>query len=506
MGRKKIQISRIGDERNRQVTFTKRKFGLMKKAYELSILCDCEIALIIFNSANKLFQYASTDMDKILLKYTEYNEPHESRTNTDIVETISKKENKQLSSPEETDKQFVLTPRTEAKYNKINEEFDQMMKKNFIPQQSNAGGDYPSQMPVAIPVQHSNSNDDNSGYSVSRSSSVDTIGSNSGMPNSSGRISTGTPNTSAAGALAISVNTPSLVCPKEVLLKTDIWQSRQPVFGGPYLYPGTSQQSMHDLVAAAELNSAKAMVAQHNQRSTTPAGNDPRSFTTPSPMHSGRNSVSPNPQAMPMTSRPQLKVVIPSAGQGLQMTSRSSNPQNSQGQNYTLSYGQQTDTLSLSTPVISMATPSMQGAPPSFPSGMPSAIADNFHLDSADTLKQLAQFPAGLLPQQAALYQQQLSLQAINLLQGNLALGANLMGNRLTVPTSSHGLPFINVKTEPSNDPDRSSPNSRPSSVSPTSPYARKTPSRDGREVDKADSLAKRQRLDPSSAANGWPR
>ena len=58
----------------------------MKKAYELSILCDCEIALIIFNSGNKLFQYASTDMDKILLKYTEYNEPHESRTNSDIVE------------------------------------------------------------------------------------------------------------------------------------------------------------------------------------------------------------------------------------------------------------------------------------------------------------------------------------------------------------------------------------------------------------------------------------
>nr|XP_020450124.1 myocyte-specific enhancer factor 2C isoform X8 [Monopterus albus] len=86
MGRKKIQITRIMDERNRQVTFTKRKFGLMKKAYELSVLCDCEIALIIFNSTNKLFQYASTDMDKVLLKYTEYNEPHESRTNSDIVE------------------------------------------------------------------------------------------------------------------------------------------------------------------------------------------------------------------------------------------------------------------------------------------------------------------------------------------------------------------------------------------------------------------------------------
>jgi len=69
-----------------QVTFTKRKFGLMKKAYELSVLCDCEIALIMFNSANKLFQYASTDMDRVLLKYTEHSDPQESRTNKDIIE------------------------------------------------------------------------------------------------------------------------------------------------------------------------------------------------------------------------------------------------------------------------------------------------------------------------------------------------------------------------------------------------------------------------------------
>merc|ERR1712096_468274 len=95
------QISRINDERNRQVIFTKRKFGLMKKAYELSVLCDCEIALIIFNSTNKLFQYASTDMDKVLLKYTEYNEPHESRTNKNIIDALNKKENKGgLGSPD----------------------------------------------------------------------------------------------------------------------------------------------------------------------------------------------------------------------------------------------------------------------------------------------------------------------------------------------------------------------------------------------------------------------
>lgn len=74
----------------------------MKKAYELSVLCDCEIALIIFNSTNKLFQYASTDMDKVLLKYTEYNEPHESRTNSDIVEVSSPWQHAQFRHPNQS--------------------------------------------------------------------------------------------------------------------------------------------------------------------------------------------------------------------------------------------------------------------------------------------------------------------------------------------------------------------------------------------------------------------
>ncbi|KAI9236623.1 MAG: hypothetical protein BYD32DRAFT_452327, partial [Podila humilis] len=54
-----------------QVTFQKRRFGLMKKAMELSVLCDCQIGLIIFNTNNKLVQYSSHDMDSILLRYTE---------------------------------------------------------------------------------------------------------------------------------------------------------------------------------------------------------------------------------------------------------------------------------------------------------------------------------------------------------------------------------------------------------------------------------------------------
>uniref|UniRef100_UPI003AB0A99B myocyte enhancer factor 2ca isoform X4 n=1 Tax=Centroberyx gerrardi TaxID=166262 RepID=UPI003AB0A99B len=133
MGRKKIQIARIMDERNRQVTFTKRKFGLMKKAYELSVLCDCEIALIIFNSTNKLFQYASTDMDKVLLKYTEYNEPHESRTNSDIVDTLRKKGLNGCDSPDiEADDSAGQSPESDDKYRKINEDIDLMISRQRI--------------------------------------------------------------------------------------------------------------------------------------------------------------------------------------------------------------------------------------------------------------------------------------------------------------------------------------------------------------------------------------
>uniref|UniRef100_A0A8C6PGF2 Myocyte enhancer factor 2cb n=1 Tax=Nothobranchius furzeri TaxID=105023 RepID=A0A8C6PGF2_NOTFU len=153
MGRKKIQITRIMDERNRQVTFTKRKFGLMKKAYELSVLCDCEIALIIFNSTNKLFQYASTDMDKVLLKYTEYNEPHESRTNSDIVETLRKKGLNGCDSPDpDADDSVGHSPESEDKYRKINEDIDLMISRQRLCAVPPSNYD----MPVSIPSSNQN--------------------------------------------------------------------------------------------------------------------------------------------------------------------------------------------------------------------------------------------------------------------------------------------------------------------------------------------------------------
>lgn len=60
----------------------------MKKAYELSILCNCEVAVIIFSNSNKLYQYASSDIDEILLKYSDHDEPYESINSDEILLVI----------------------------------------------------------------------------------------------------------------------------------------------------------------------------------------------------------------------------------------------------------------------------------------------------------------------------------------------------------------------------------------------------------------------------------
>ncbi|GMP30064.1 hypothetical protein CsSME_00004898 [Camellia sinensis var. sinensis] len=59
MGRGKVQLKRIEDKNSRQVTFSKRRTGLIKKARELSILCDVEIALIVFSARGKLYQFCT---------------------------------------------------------------------------------------------------------------------------------------------------------------------------------------------------------------------------------------------------------------------------------------------------------------------------------------------------------------------------------------------------------------------------------------------------------------
>lgn len=59
MGRGRVQLKRIENKTSQQVTFFKRRTGLLKKANEISVLCDAQVALIMFSTKGKLFEYSS---------------------------------------------------------------------------------------------------------------------------------------------------------------------------------------------------------------------------------------------------------------------------------------------------------------------------------------------------------------------------------------------------------------------------------------------------------------
>lgn len=69
MGRGKIQIKKIENTTSRQVTFCKRKNGLLKKAYELSLLCDAEVALLIFSTSGRLYEFANKSVSATTERY-----------------------------------------------------------------------------------------------------------------------------------------------------------------------------------------------------------------------------------------------------------------------------------------------------------------------------------------------------------------------------------------------------------------------------------------------------
>lgn len=85
MGRRKIEIKPIKDDRNRSVTFLKRKGGLFKKAHELSVLCQVDVAVVIFSSNKKLYQYCSGDINEIISRHSYYDTPHESKGPADFM-------------------------------------------------------------------------------------------------------------------------------------------------------------------------------------------------------------------------------------------------------------------------------------------------------------------------------------------------------------------------------------------------------------------------------------
>uniref|UniRef100_A0A8C4F122 MADS-box domain-containing protein n=1 Tax=Dicentrarchus labrax TaxID=13489 RepID=A0A8C4F122_DICLA len=436
MGRKKIQIQRITDERNKQVTFTKRKFGLMKKAYELSVLCDCEIALIIFNHANKLFQYASTDMDKVLLKYTEYNEPHESRTNADIIETLRKKGFNGCDSPEPDGEDSIdQSPLNDDKYRKTTEDLDVLFKRY--------GSTAPPQT-FSMPVTVQSSNQSTLQFSNPGNALVTTSYVTSSSLTDSHLLS---PQQPALQRNTVSPGLPQRPASAGALLGGDLNNSNG---GCPSPVPNgyTSARASPGLLTVSNGNSLGKVV---------PAKSPPPP---------------PSPQ-MVNSRKPDLRVITSQGGKSLmQMNAQR------------LAAGAQV-AQTLTTPVVSVATPSLlaQGLPFS---AMPTAYNTEYQLTSADitALHALAS-PGGLLPTSVSTWQQQQAVsqqpqqqqqqqqQHQQQQQLNLASLSNLVpvthlpqGAMLTVNTNSS----VSIKSEPvSPGRDRSTPCPPPSSTTPSS-------------------------------------
>ncbi|KAJ4974839.1 hypothetical protein NE237_008013 [Protea cynaroides] len=89
MGRGRVELKRIENKINRQVTFAKRRNGLLKKAYELSVLCEAEVALIIFSNRGKLYEFcSSSSMSKTLERYQKcsYGAPETNMSTREIQE------------------------------------------------------------------------------------------------------------------------------------------------------------------------------------------------------------------------------------------------------------------------------------------------------------------------------------------------------------------------------------------------------------------------------------
>uniref|UniRef100_A0A1A8HXB2 Myocyte enhancer factor 2cb n=1 Tax=Nothobranchius kuhntae TaxID=321403 RepID=A0A1A8HXB2_NOTKU len=400
MGRKKIQITRIMDERNRQVTFTKRKFGLMKKAYELSVLCDCEIALIIFNSTNKLFQYASTDMDKVLLKYTEYNEPHESRTNSDIVETLRKKGLNGCDSPDpDADDSVGHSPESEDKYRKINEDIDLMISRQRLCAVPPSNYD----MPVSIP----SSNQNNLIYSH------------------------------PGGSLG-----------NHNLL--------------PLAHHGLQRNSMSPGVTHRPPSAGGLMGADLTTGAGTSAGNgygnhrnSPGLLVSTGGMNKNMQTKSPPPMNLGMNSRkPDLRVLIPPGAKNnmpsisedvdLLLNQRINNSQSAQ---------------SLATPVVSVATPTLPGqGMGGYPSAISTSYGTEYSLNSAD-LSSLSGFNSGSslhLGSMSGWQQQHLqNMQHSALSQlGSCSSSHLCQGSNLSLPSAQN----LHIKSEPVSPPrDRTS-------------------------------------------------
>lgn len=78
MGRRKIKMEKVQDTNTKQVTFSKRRLGLFKKAGELATLCNAEVGIMVFSPGNKPYPYGSPSFELVAERYNNESEDPDS--------------------------------------------------------------------------------------------------------------------------------------------------------------------------------------------------------------------------------------------------------------------------------------------------------------------------------------------------------------------------------------------------------------------------------------------
>ncbi|GLT96995.1 hypothetical protein SLE2022_145830 [Rubroshorea leprosula] len=86
LGRQKIPIEKIPKKNHLQVTFSKRRAGLFKKASELCTLCGVEIGIVVFSPANKPFSFGHPEVESLFDRFLTRNPPPKNSNSHQLIE------------------------------------------------------------------------------------------------------------------------------------------------------------------------------------------------------------------------------------------------------------------------------------------------------------------------------------------------------------------------------------------------------------------------------------
>ncbi|MCJ1256047.1 transcription factor of the MADS box [Lignoscripta atroalba] len=161
--RRKIDIKFIQDKSRRHITFSKRKAGIMKKAYELSVLTGTQVLLLVVSETGLVYTFTTPKLQPLVTKpegknliQACLNAPEPPQDNQNGVDG-----DEPVNSPEEVSHAQVPAqqpsmPRSagmQPQYSLTPEQQQQMAYQQYMQQQS-VGGQYPMppQVSTSFPI------------------------------------------------------------------------------------------------------------------------------------------------------------------------------------------------------------------------------------------------------------------------------------------------------------------------------------------------------------------